>query len=214
MIRNESSIVEMMSGTQRDLEELKLTQAGGGVIPDGSITTAKLADSAVTSVKLASNAVTTGKINSGAVTTAKLDTGSVTNTKIDWSTIVYRDLYTNAGTAATGDFTLSDAIENYDFFDVVYGTNDTGGACAMVQRAYVNTENTDQLVNCMYVHCATGRSYMYLKFGIWRFQGTAATCYNVGEIRLNSGSSNSGGNSSASGGSIRVLRVIGYKYHQ
>lgn len=78
MIRNESSIVEMMSSTQRDLEELKQTQTGGGAIPDGSITTTKLAAGAVTSVKLASNAVTSDKINSSAVTTDKISNGAVT----------------------------------------------------------------------------------------------------------------------------------------
>lgn len=82
MIRNESSIVEMMSSAQRDLEELKQTQTGGGVIPDGSITTTKLADGAVTSAKLASNAVTSGKINSNAVTSDKINSGAVTTAKL------------------------------------------------------------------------------------------------------------------------------------
>lgn len=82
MIRNESSIVEMMSGTQRDLEELKQTQTGGGAIPDGSITTTKLADGAVTSAKLGSNAVTSGKINSNAVTSGKINNGAITTDKL------------------------------------------------------------------------------------------------------------------------------------
>ena len=82
MIRNESSIVDMMSGTQRDLEELKQTQTGGGVIPDGSITTAKLADGAVTSAKINSYAVTSSKIDGSAVTTGKINGGAVTTAKI------------------------------------------------------------------------------------------------------------------------------------
>lgn len=183
-------------------------------IVSGAVTTSKIDSGAVITSKIGDYAVTTNKIDAGAITTVKLGTGAVTNAKIDWGTIVYRNLYTNAGTAATGNFTLTDAIENYDFFDVVYGTNDTGGACAMVQRAYVNTANTNQLVNCMYVQCGVGTSYMYLKIGIWNFRGTAATCYNVGEIRLNSGAYNSGGGSSATNGNIRILRVVGYKYHQ
>lgn len=82
MIRNESSIVDMMSGTQRDLEELKQTQTGGGVIPDGSITTNKLADGAVTSAKINSYAVTSSKIDGSAVTTGKINGGAVTTAKI------------------------------------------------------------------------------------------------------------------------------------
>ena len=50
----------------------KLTEisqgGGGGSIPDGSVTTAKLADNAVTWGKLADNAVTWGKIDPNAVT--------------------------------------------------------------------------------------------------------------------------------------------------
>ena len=45
-------------------------------VPDGSITTAKLADGAVTSAKLASNAVTEGKIASSAVTEGKIASGA------------------------------------------------------------------------------------------------------------------------------------------
>lgn len=51
-------------------------------IPDGSITTAKIANNAVTAAKIASLQVTTSKINTGAVTSAKLASGSVTSDKI------------------------------------------------------------------------------------------------------------------------------------
>lgn len=51
-------------------------------IPDGSITTAKIATSAVTSAKIASLQVTTSKINTGAVTSAKLASGAVTSDKV------------------------------------------------------------------------------------------------------------------------------------
>lgn len=52
-------------------------------IPDGSITTAKLADSAVTTIKISDSNVTTAKIADSNVTTAKLADGAVTAAKID-----------------------------------------------------------------------------------------------------------------------------------
>lgn len=63
------------------------------ILPDGAVTTPKIADYAVTQVKLAVNAVgnyqlqdssvTNGKIYDGAVTAAKIDDGAVTAAKID-----------------------------------------------------------------------------------------------------------------------------------
>ena len=52
-------------------------------IPDGSITTAKLADSAVTTIKISDSNVTTAKIADSNVTTAKLADGAVTAAKLD-----------------------------------------------------------------------------------------------------------------------------------
>ena len=51
-------------------------------IADGSVTTPKIADSAVTSSKFADGAVTTPKIADGAVTTPKIADGAVTTQKI------------------------------------------------------------------------------------------------------------------------------------
>lgn len=51
-------------------------------IPNGSITTVKLADGAVTTVKIADSAVTTAKILDANVTTAKIADASITTVKI------------------------------------------------------------------------------------------------------------------------------------
>ena len=51
-------------------------------IPDGSITTAKLATYAVASAKIASYAVTSSKIADSAISSTKLAAGAVTNSKI------------------------------------------------------------------------------------------------------------------------------------
>ncbi|MEM1724276.1 MAG: hypothetical protein QXW71_00660, partial [Thermoplasmata archaeon] len=58
--------------------------SGGGSIeiPDGSITTAKLADGAVTTPKIANNAVTSSKLADGSVTTSKIADNAVTSSKL------------------------------------------------------------------------------------------------------------------------------------
>jgi hypothetical protein len=65
-------------------------------IPDGSITTVKLADGSVTTAKLADNSVTTVKILDANVTTAKLADGAVTATKIPDGTITQPKLSATA----------------------------------------------------------------------------------------------------------------------
>lgn len=61
-----------------------LYSGGGGSpeIPDGSITTAKLANNAVTSAKIKPSAVGTSQLADGAVTTDKLATSSVATEKL------------------------------------------------------------------------------------------------------------------------------------
>lgn len=68
---------------QRALEILRgqLMEATAGVIPDGSITTAKYANESVTGEKLADGAVGTSKISDGAITNDKIE--SVKSDKID-----------------------------------------------------------------------------------------------------------------------------------
>lgn len=89
---------------QEALQELKeaIDQATTGTLPNGSVTTdklaalavtsaklgelavitAKIADGAVTAAKLAANAVETGKLADGAVTAAKLAAASATHEKL------------------------------------------------------------------------------------------------------------------------------------
>lgn len=81
-------------------------------VPDGSVTTAKIANSAVTSAKIASNAVTTAKLNgsavttskiaNGAVTTDKLASGAVTGDKIEDEAVTFEKLAADMGTIITG----------------------------------------------------------------------------------------------------------------
>lgn len=78
-------------------------------IPDGSITTAKLADSAVTTIKLANNSVTSAKIVDGTIDTVDLADGSVTEAKLANSSVTSAKIVD--GTIATGDL-ANDAVTN------------------------------------------------------------------------------------------------------
>ena len=81
-------------------------------IPDGSVSTAKIANYAITSAKIASNAVSTAKLNgsavitskiaNGAVTTDKLATGAVTGNKIEDAAVTFEKLADGFGTLLTG----------------------------------------------------------------------------------------------------------------
>lgn len=73
-----------VSDVQAAIEAVQAQIAGAvlGDIPDGSLTSAKLADGAVTEAKLAEDAVTGEKIADGAVGGSKLAGGSVDSTKL------------------------------------------------------------------------------------------------------------------------------------
>jgi len=80
-------------------------------IPDGAISTAKLANGAVTTNKLGSGAVTTDKLGSGAVTNAKIGSSAVKAANIDFTTM--RSTFTNRTTDGSGfvDNVLSNSYE-------------------------------------------------------------------------------------------------------
>lgn len=81
-------------------------------VPDGSVTTAKIANSAVTSAKIASNAVTTAKINGSAVTTSKIANGAVTTDKL-------------ASGAVTGN-KIEDAAVTFEKLNDAFGVIENG----------------------------------------------------------------------------------------
>ena len=68
-----------------------LYSGGGGSpeIPDGSITTAKLADNAVTSAKIKPSAVGTSQLADDAVTTAKIANGSIIQNHLQIDSVGY-----------------------------------------------------------------------------------------------------------------------------
>lgn len=84
-------------------------------IPDGSVSTAKIANYAITSAKIASNAVSTAKLNgsavitskiaNGAVTTDKLATGAVTGNKIEDGAVTFDKLDEDFGVIINGTST-------------------------------------------------------------------------------------------------------------
>ena len=81
---------------------------GGGEIPDGSVTTEKLADETVTSNKIAGGAVTASKISPGAVNRYRIADGAVTDEKlatqkIDKDSVATIEPITDPTTATTED---------------------------------------------------------------------------------------------------------------
>lgn len=91
-------------------------------IPDGSITTPKIADYNVTSAKLATNAVTTAKlagsavsaskISSNAVTEAKIAPGAVSTAKLADEAVTYAKLEAAMSTVLTGTSAGSISVAN------------------------------------------------------------------------------------------------------
>lgn len=86
-------------------------------VPDGTITTAKLANTAVTAAKIANNAVTTAKIQAGAVTATKIApdpwtsvtpviTGATTNPN-PGSTVIRESRYVQYGKTVIGSIYIT-----------------------------------------------------------------------------------------------------------
>ena len=90
--------------------------AGVGTIPDGAVTTPKMADANVTTAKIADANVTTAKLADANVTTAKLADGAATLAKLDRTGALGQVLLAQgAGNpviwgVAAGRFTLATAV--------------------------------------------------------------------------------------------------------
>lgn len=79
---NLDKVMDLVSNIPSMINEEVLKALETFPIPDGSVTTAKIANYAITSAKIASNAVTSAKLNGSAVTTSKIANGAVTNDKL------------------------------------------------------------------------------------------------------------------------------------
>lgn len=77
-----------------------VAQAVAGDIPDGAVTTAKLANKAVTATKIADNTITSTQLANSAVTTNKINNKAVTAAKIADNTITATQIANNTITAA------------------------------------------------------------------------------------------------------------------
>jgi hypothetical protein len=108
--------------------QINVTGTGGSTtIPDGSVTTAKLANGAVTGAKLANNSITgSTHIVGGSVQTAQLADGAVTMTKLDAAVI--NAINSGGGSGGSGDMLKS-----------VYDTNNNG---VVDQTAKLQTART------------------------------------------------------------------------
>ena len=132
-------------------------EIGGGdsEIPDGSITTSKIASSAVTTSKIDSNAITTGKINDDAVTTSKIADDAVTPDKISTSTYtsaeqvigtwidgstLYRQVLTGDFGTNTHTFDTSDKV-------IVRSTGNYRNTVSNVQLIFGGRVNMDYAIS-------------------------------------------------------------------
>ncbi len=106
-----------LSGSGASLNQV-LTFDGSSVVwaspglslPDGSVTTAKIADGAVTTAKVADNAITSAKIGTGAVTNVKLAGNAVgTNNMLDGAVTGAKIAASAVGTAAITDAAVTTA---------------------------------------------------------------------------------------------------------
>lgn len=71
-------------------------QGEGGEVPDGSITTAKLADSAVTSAKILDGTVTNADLAANSITTDKILDGTITNSDLASNSVGAAEIQTDA----------------------------------------------------------------------------------------------------------------------
>lgn len=78
----DTSVINAQFGELLDQLRAAVGQAAGGEIPDGAITTSKIASEAVTSEKIAGGTITTPKYADGSVTANKLASGAVTAEKL------------------------------------------------------------------------------------------------------------------------------------
>ena len=95
-----------------------------GALPDGGVTTAKIADNAVTGAKILNGAVDSNKLGSLVVTTAKIANNAVTTTKIADSQVITAKINDSAVTTAkiaadavTGAKIADDAINSEHYTD-------------------------------------------------------------------------------------------------
>ena len=99
---NEIPGVTDATDVQTALEVLKrqLDNTTTGTIPDGSLTTVKLADSSVTEAKIAADAVTNEKIKDGSITDAKISADKLSGSSLKSKTVATGNIADKAVTVA------------------------------------------------------------------------------------------------------------------
>ena len=116
--------------------------------------------------------------------------------QVNEKTYVGKEIYNNS-TGTTSSITLSESVNNYDFIEIYFRTND-GVKYRSSNKIYVTSENmTASLLYTYYV------SETYIKLAIVNINGTSITFYKNVQI-ANWGSP-------ASGNYIYITKIIGYK---
>lgn len=99
----------------------KIEEIVNEIIPDDSITTAKLQDGAVTTVKIHSEAINSSKIEANAITASKIATGAVTTNKINDGAVTTDKLDEESVTTEklADDSVTNDKIVNIDIEKII-----------------------------------------------------------------------------------------------
>ena len=97
----------------------------GQNIPDGAVTTPKIADNAITTPKIADNAITSSKIADDSITTDMIEDSAVTTIKIASSAVTMAKIASGAVTETKiGDGNVSSTKFKNEWHNLTYWFND------------------------------------------------------------------------------------------
>lgn len=119
--------------------------------------------------------------------------------------VLYRNDY-----GTTGNFTLTDAVENYSYIDVFY-SSDVGGDVIPNRSVRVPADTGNIQAKMETIDPASGSTTVQLAFAWWKFQGTQATAGTERYINFTTTAAGVKYSQATSTRHVKVYRVVGYK---
>lgn len=140
-----ATVQEQLKAIQKNI-----TDAAQGAIPDGGVTTSKIADYAVNTLKLASAAVTAAKIAAGAVTTEKIEDAAVTAAKLATNSVTETKIPDGSiKSAKLADGAVTDAKLSAAPAKIAYGSYEGTGTFGSSNPNVVTMDFTPYFI-CVY----------------------------------------------------------------